>query len=53
MTTLSRIIGILILTILIFLTSCSSDDDTATIPVSNETMTNAELTAYFTTLAEK
>lgn len=52
MTTLSRIIGILILTILIFLTSCSSDDDTATIPVSNETMTNAELSAYFTTLAE-
>lgn len=53
MTTLSRIIGILLLAFITLLTSCSSDDDNiSTLPEPDEAMTSAALTTYFTTLAE-
>lgn len=53
MTTVARIIALLILSLLIALTSCSSDDnEVVVLPKPSDTMTAAELSTYFETLIE-
>ncbi|MBM1106552.1 beta-lactamase family protein [Aurantibacter crassamenti] len=51
MTTVSRIIGLILISLLIALTSCSSDDnDMVLLPEPSNTMTSSELTTYFESL---
>ena len=53
MTTISRIIGFPLLTLFIFLTSCSSDDDTQVVlPEPTGIKTTAELDSYFESIIE-
>ncbi|MFD0796284.1 serine hydrolase domain-containing protein [Maribacter chungangensis] len=53
MTTLARIIGLLLLSLFVTLTSCSSDDnEVVVLSEPSDTMTTAELTTYFQTLIE-
>ncbi|MDT0607061.1 serine hydrolase domain-containing protein [Croceitalea rosinachiae] len=53
MTTLSRIIGLTLLSLFVLLTSCSSDDDSITIePTPTGIQTQADLNAYFEEIIE-
>jgi len=53
MTTLSRIIGLAFISLLVLMTSCSSDDnDLVVIPEPSDAMTPAELSTYFETVIQ-
>lgn len=53
MTTLSRIIGLAFISLLVLMTSCSSDDnDLAVLPEPSDSMTPAELSTYFETVIQ-
>ena len=53
MTTISKIIGFLLLTLFILLTSCSSDDDAQVLlPEPTGIKTTTELASYFESIIE-